>query len=69
MRLVRSIALLPFVAIVLGADDRHAGVVVESVGENYAAARAGLREGDLILAWSRGSEARGEIQSPFDLLD
>jgi tetratricopeptide (TPR) repeat protein len=42
------------------------GIVVEGVAKYSEAERAGLAEGDLILGWSRG-DARGEIQSPFDL--
>lgn len=42
------------------------GVLVESVGKNSEAEKAGLADGDLILTWSRG-DVMGEIQSPFDL--
>jgi CHAT domain-containing protein/Tfp pilus assembly protein PilF len=42
------------------------GVVVEGVTKNSEGEKAGLEEGDIILSWSRG-EARGEIESPFDL--
>jgi len=52
---------------IITAQERPAGVVVESVISDYAAHGAGLREGDIVLAWSRGN-ARGDIQSPFDLM-
>jgi CHAT domain-containing protein len=42
------------------------GIVVETVAKNSEAEKAGLAEGDVILAWSRG-EAKGDIRSPFDL--
>jgi S1-C subfamily serine protease len=44
------------------------GVVVESVGKNSEAEKAGLAEGDVILSWNRG-ELNGEIRSPFDLAE
>jgi hypothetical protein len=42
------------------------GVVVEKVGKNSVAEKAGLREGDILLRWSRG-EAKGIIDTPTDL--
>lgn len=42
------------------------GVVVEKVAHHGEAEKAGLQEGDVLLAWSRG-DIRREIQSPFDL--
>ena len=42
------------------------GIVVERVAKNSEGEKAGLAEGDVILAWSRG-DADGEIRSPFDL--
>ena len=48
--------------------DLNPGIVVESVAKNSEAEKAGLAEGDVILAWSRG-DAQGEIRSPFDLND
>ena len=42
------------------------GVLVEAVTPNGAADRVGLREGDLVQRWERGT-ARGQIESPFDL--
>jgi tetratricopeptide (TPR) repeat protein len=42
------------------------GVVVEQVDKGLEAEKAGLRIGDVILAWSR-STLRGNIESPFDL--
>src|SRR5262245_51800444 len=51
-----------------------AGVVVESVEEGFAAQRAGLRTGDVLLSWERPSAppanpdaAQGTLDSPFDL--
>src|SRR5262249_32295319 len=44
------------------------GVVVEKIVPHGEAEKAGLQEGDILLAWSRG-ESRGEIQSPFDIMD
>src|SRR5262245_2113984 len=44
------------------------GVVVEKVAPHGEAEKAGLQEGDILLAWSRG-ESKGEIQSPFDIMD
>jgi hypothetical protein len=44
------------------------GIVVEGIEKNSEGDRAGLRAGDLLLSWSRG-DAKGEIQSPFDLSD
>jgi tetratricopeptide (TPR) repeat protein len=42
------------------------GVVVEKVEKNSEAEKAGLREGDVLLSWSRGDE-QGKIESPFDV--
>jgi CHAT domain-containing protein/Tfp pilus assembly protein PilF len=42
------------------------GVVVESVEAGFAAAEAGIQEGDVLLSWTCGSGG-GAIQSPFDL--
>jgi len=44
------------------------GVVVEKVVPHGEAEKAGLQEGDILLAWSR-SESKGEIQSPFDIMN
>ena len=48
------------------------GVIVEEVEKGWAAEKAGLEKGDVILSWSRAASdglppARGEIRSPFDL--
>jgi tetratricopeptide (TPR) repeat protein len=45
------------------------GVVVEKVDKNSEAEKAGLREGDVLLSWSRGDQGdqQGDIQSPFDV--
>ena len=44
------------------------GVVVEEVVKNSAVEKAGLREGDVLLAWHRG-DAGGDIESPFDVVN
>src|ERR1041385_7251670 len=47
------------------------GVVVERVSQYGEAETAGIRAGDLLLRWSRKNtkDAKGEIQSPFDLME
>jgi CHAT domain-containing protein/Tfp pilus assembly protein PilF len=42
------------------------GLIVEQVVTNSQAQRAGVRPGDVLLGWKRGS-FRGDFQSPFDL--
>lgn len=42
------------------------GIVVEWVAKDSAAEKAGLKEGDILLRWSRG-ENKGIFESPFDL--
>jgi CHAT domain-containing protein/tetratricopeptide (TPR) repeat protein len=42
------------------------GVVVQSVVQDSNAQRAGLREGDVLLLWTRG-KAQGGISLPFDI--
>lgn len=42
------------------------GLVVEEVEPGGAAARAGMRPGDLLLRWRR-ADASGSLHSPFDL--
>jgi CHAT domain-containing protein/Tfp pilus assembly protein PilF len=42
------------------------GVVVEEVARNSGGDKAGLKQGDLLLTWSRG-DSKGNIESPFDL--
>lgn len=44
------------------------GVVVEKVARNGEGEKAGVKEGDVLLSWSRGDN-KGDIQSPFDLVD
>ncbi|MEM7354780.1 MAG: CHAT domain-containing protein [Acidobacteriota bacterium] len=53
-----------------------AGVVVEIVHEGFAAHRADLRPGDLLVGWERAASppanplpASGAIDSPFDLIE
>jgi CHAT domain-containing protein/tetratricopeptide (TPR) repeat protein len=48
------------------AQELKPGLIVESVAANLEAEKAGLKEGDVLLRWSRG-DARGEIDSPFDV--
>ena len=43
------------------------GTVIEEVDKGWAADRAGIRAGDLIVTWSRGGEIGGPVRSPFDL--
>src|SRR6267142_152534 len=43
------------------------GVVVEKFFQGYEADQAGLREGDVLLTWSRG-DTSGELESPFDFM-
>ena len=50
------------------------GVVIESAEEGFAAHRAGLRPGDVLLGWQRTASppanpepASGDLTSPFDL--
>lgn len=42
------------------------GVVVEKVEKNSEAEKADLREGDVLLSWSR-DDVQGKIESPFDV--
>jgi hypothetical protein len=48
-------------------EELRSGIVVEKVEKNFEGEKAGLKEGDVLLSWSRG-EAKGEIVSPFDLM-
>jgi CHAT domain-containing protein/Tfp pilus assembly protein PilF len=52
------------------------GVVVEEVGKDSPGERAGIKPGDVLFSWARlpnppanPKEARGKIESPFDLTD
>jgi CHAT domain-containing protein/tetratricopeptide (TPR) repeat protein len=42
------------------------GAVVEKISANSVAEKAGLKEGDVILSWTRG-DVNGRIDSPFDI--
>jgi CHAT domain-containing protein/Tfp pilus assembly protein PilF len=55
-----------FFSLSLLAQELKPGLVVESVADSLEAEKAGLKEGDVLLRWSRG-DARGEIESPFDV--
>lgn len=56
----------PVQSAVVSCLDLRPGIVVESVAKHSEADKAGLSEGDVILAWNR-AVAKGEIRSPFDL--
>jgi len=43
------------------------GIVVEKVDKNSTADKAGFKEGDILLDWTR-DDAKGKMDSPFDLL-
>ncbi len=58
----------------LAAAELPGGVIVESVGKSYAAHRAGLAAGDLLVSWRREASppanpqgATGEFRVPFDV--
>jgi len=42
------------------------GIVVERIAKNSVGEKAGLKEGDILLRWSRGDSA-GQTDSPLDL--
>jgi CHAT domain-containing protein/Tfp pilus assembly protein PilF len=70
---VRPLALALAVLLPPAAAAAH-GVVVEEVTDGFAAHKAGLRPGDVIVAWERAAAppanpepAQGEVASPFDL--
>src|SRR5579859_5698664 len=48
------------------AEELNPGAVVEKIAKNSQAEKTGIQEGDLLLRWVRG-DAKGEIESPFDL--
>jgi CHAT domain-containing protein/Tfp pilus assembly protein PilF len=48
------------------ANRLNPGIVVEQVAKNSEAVKAGVRQGDVLLQWSRET-THGEIQSPFEL--
>src|SRR5579859_1062614 len=49
-------------------EELKLGVVAEGVEKNSEGERADLKEGDVLLSWSR-SDVKGKIESPFDLSD
>jgi CHAT domain-containing protein/Tfp pilus assembly protein PilF len=42
------------------------GLVIEKIASNSEAEKAGIQAGDILLNWVRG-DARGQLESPFDL--
>ncbi|MBZ5621733.1 MAG: CHAT domain-containing protein [Acidobacteriia bacterium] len=42
------------------------GVTIETIANNSEGEKAGLAEGDIVLAWAQG-DRQGEVVSPFDL--
>jgi len=66
----RNIALVVLFSSLLhpsgSCEDLKRGVVVENVAPHLEADKAGLKQGDIILHWTRG-DSRGEIDSPFDM--
>lgn len=69
MRFGVTLVLLIVTAAIAGdrpITEPREGVVVETAVKDLAADHAGLQEGDVILAWTRG-ESQGDIQSPFDV--
>src|SRR5215471_18679532 len=67
-RTIRSVLLFASCMMLAkyGSAQVRAGVVVEDAAKNSEAEKAGIQQGDILLRWSRG-DAKGEIQSPFDL--
>ncbi|HSM87195.1 MAG TPA: CHAT domain-containing protein [Candidatus Limnocylindrales bacterium] len=59
-------AFAPASGQVPGSSASGEGVIVESVAHGGGAEAAGLRQGDIILAWS-GVQAGGRIASPYDV--
>src|ERR1700694_1398898 len=47
-------------------DVLERGIVVEWLTQNSQAEKAGIRQGDILLSWTRG-DLGGEFESPFDL--
>jgi CHAT domain-containing protein/Tfp pilus assembly protein PilF len=57
-------AAVVFVAVFASEPDR--GAVIQNLATGAEGERAGLKEGDVILAWSRGAE-KGDVSSSFDI--
>jgi len=57
---------LAIVATATASDENFRGVLVESLVRNCSAEEAGVRDGDILLDWSRSGE-QGELHSPFDI--
>src|SRR5450631_3731859 len=57
---------LPGVLHSQGGNTAGRGLTVEEVGHGSGGDRAGIRTGDVLIAWARGT-AKGNIESPFDL--
>lgn len=49
-----------------GVKQRQPGIVVYRVGKGSEAEKNGLKEGDILLRWTRG-DANGSFESPFEL--
>jgi tetratricopeptide (TPR) repeat protein len=60
------VAGLIIVTTATASDGKFRGLFVEGVARNCAVEETGLRNGDILLEWSRGGE-RGELHSPFDV--
>ncbi|HSK42998.1 MAG TPA: tetratricopeptide repeat protein, partial [Candidatus Binatia bacterium] len=78
MKLQMRLALVPAVLLLAysvfgqttagsaSADQLQPGVVVEKVAQGSEGEKAGLKEGDVLLQWTRGT-ATGTFRLPFDL--
>jgi len=64
VRRVTALALL----LAVRAVGQQSGVYIEEIEKGSPAEQAGLRVGDLIVAWSQGTDS-GTIESPFDWID
>jgi len=59
--------LFPALATTPVPDEPEEGAVVEEATKGWAADRAGLRPGDLLLSWSQENGSRRPVRSSFDL--
>jgi S1-C subfamily serine protease len=63
------VCIFPVIFLALNAsaaDELRTGAIVEQVDQDSEGRRAGIREGDVLLAWARGNQS-ASIKSPFDL--